>query len=361
MYDIYLKMIELEGHEEVELSKMSAKDATDLLYQFFTMNSINTEILHFDAEMDGKNFEQQPAYQLWHLLYAYEEDNSNSGNELLYRLLQKKIGFKREFAQLLANITFQPDYGSLSAKAIRKIYPFIKDMTYDKACAQAGYNHSSSLTKGENETRLLKSELDIIRKNSLRNPVVEKILNQMINVVNAIIHDSDMGKPDEIRIELARELKKNAKERADMTLNINNAKKLHDSISKTLISEFGIKNPTRNDIIRYKLYEELKLNGYHTLYSNTYIPRERLYSKEFDIEHIIPQSKLFDDSFSNKTLERRQDNLDKGNETTLEYIERKYGKDEALEYLSRIEMLYRQKENGISKAKYNKLNLRIYH
>ena len=38
--------------------------------------------------------------------------------------------------------------------------------------------------------------------------VVEKIINQMIHVVNGVIEA--YGKPDEIRIELARELKKNA-------------------------------------------------------------------------------------------------------------------------------------------------------
>ena len=46
----------------------------------------------------------------------------------------------------------------------------------------------------------------------------------MVNVVNAIIADPSLGKPDEIRVELARELKKNAKERAEMTTNINQAK-----------------------------------------------------------------------------------------------------------------------------------------
>ncbi len=147
------------------------------------------------------------------------------------------------------------------------------------ACALAGYNHSSSKTKAENEARELKEKLDILPKNSLRNPIVEKILNQMVNVVNAIIAEPTLGKPDEIRIELARELKKNAKERAEMTSNINAAKLLHENIITLLQNEFGIKNPTRNDIIRYKLYDELKGNGYKSLYSDTYIPREKLVFK----------------------------------------------------------------------------------
>jgi CRISPR-associated endonuclease Csn1 len=85
---------------------------------------------------------------------------------------------------------------------------------YDVACSLAGYKFSaSSLSKEEIEQRVLKNELQPIKKNSLRNPVVEKILNQLVNVINAILSDEKMGKPDEIRIELARELKANNEQR----------------------------------------------------------------------------------------------------------------------------------------------------
>ncbi|CEN46294.1 hypothetical protein CCAN2_1700004 [Capnocytophaga canimorsus] len=88
----------------------------------------------------------------------------------------------------------------------------------------------------------------------------------MINLVNALLKKYRTENPnfkfDEIRIELARELKKNAEERANMTVNINKAKTEHEKIIKILKNEFGLPNPTRNDIIRYRLYEELKANGY---------------------------------------------------------------------------------------------------
>src|SRR5690554_1228294 len=234
---------------------------------------------------------------------------------------------------------------------MRNIYTYIKKLHYDKACAEAGYRHSaSSLTKQEIATRPLKDKLELLKKNSLRNPVVEKILNQLVNVVNALIEKNserdENGKImkyfkfDEIRIELARELKKNAKERAEMTTNINTAKLAHEKIYKLLQSEFGIKNPTRNDIIRYRLYEELKTNGHKDLYTNTYIPREILFSKQIDIDHILPQSRLFDDSFSNKTVVFRKDNLDKGNKTAFDYIESKYGDVTAEEFIARVKNLF---------------------
>ncbi len=365
LYEAYFKMMVLESQDEIEWEKKSAASIKATILDFFKSQNINAAILEFDAQLEGKAFERQISYQLWHLLYSYEEDGSNSGNEKLYDLLQAKFGFKRDFAKILANLNFQDDYGNLSAKAMRKIiihlkagHPFAKKDKNDKiasATALAGYNHSSSIPKEENEKRILKNELVLLPKNSLRNPVVEKILNQMVNVINEIIADPALGKPDEIRIELARELKKSAGEREEMTASINKATAEHEKIREILRIEDGIPNPTRNDVIRYRLYEELKNNGYKTLYSNTYIPREKLFSKEFDVEHIIPKALLFDDSFSNKTLCLRQENLDKGNVCAMDFVGPHFGNERMQEYIDRVEMMHKAKEGGISKAKYKKL------
>ena len=103
----------------------------------------------------------------------------------------------------------------------------------------------------------------------------------------------------------------------------------------------------------------MKDNGYHTLYSNTYISPTTLFSGDFDVEHIIPQSRLFDDSFSNKTLELRSINIEKGNATACDFVKEKYGEtnnENSMEnYLNRIEKLY--KTGVLSRAKYNKLKM----
>ncbi len=375
LYNAFLKILDIEGYDVKDLLKIKSNkdevalddldvqssDIKNMIKQIFETLGINSQILEFDAELDGKAFEQQASYQLWHLLHSYEGDDSPSGNEKLYELLAKKFGFKKEHAQVMANVSLSDDYGNLSSKAIRRIFPHIRDLHYDKACEMAGYRHSaSSLTKEEIANRPLKEKLELLKKNSLRNPVVEKILNQLVNVINTILEKNRATNPhfkfDEIRIELSRELKKNAKERAEMTTNINAAKIAHEKIFKILQSEFGIKNPSRNDIIRYRLYEELKNNGYKDLYTNTYIPREILFSKQVDIEHIIPQSKMFDDSFSNKTVVFRTDNINKGNKTAYDYIESKFGSERLEDYVKRLEGLYKLgKDEGISKAKYQKL------
>ncbi len=351
LFKAYQSIIDLSGHEGIDAFDIEAAA------KIFEAIGIDKEILFFDSELKGKEYENQPSFQLWHLLYSYEGDDSISGDEKLLLHLKEKFGFTREYGNVLVNIVFKDDYGSLSTRAIRKILTFLKEGNdYSESCGLVGYNHSHSITKEENEKRELKEVLDLLPKNSLRNPVVEKILNQLVNVVNALI--KEYGRPDEIRIELARDLKKSSKERADATKGINAANKLHDEIRVELKNIYPFNSGvriTRNDIIKYKLYKELESNGFKTVYTNTYVELGKLFSKDFDIEHIIPKSLLFDDSFSNKTLSVREFNRWKSNKTGIDAIEEKYGKDtdDFNRYINVIEKLFKDKK--ISKTKYRKL------
>ena len=353
LFKAYQSIIEQSGHGEHDFSKMCSHDTKKMVEEIFGGLGFNTGILSFDSSLEGIAFEQQPLYKLWHLLYSFEGDKSNLGNESLINKISAEFGFDKEYASIIASISFEQDYGSLSAKAIRKILPHLKDGNdYSVACEYAGYRHSKrSLTKEELAHKVLKDHLDLLPHNSLRNPVVEKILNQMVHVVNAII--DEYGKPDEIRIELARELKKSSKEREDLSKIISDSTKQNEEDRAYLQSEFGLKHISKNDLIRYKLYKELAPNAFHTLYSNTKISQEELFSKKFDIEHIIPQATLFDDSFSNKTLELRQVNQKKGNMTAHDFVASEYGNAELENYENRVEKLY--KEKIISKTKRDKL------
>jgi len=364
LYKAYLEILKLEN-QEINIKKLSADDVNYQVSTKFSELNIEQEVLSLNTNLVENEYDKQPILQLWHLLYSFEGDNSRTGDESLIKAISEKFGFKLEYAKIISNIELQSDYGSLSTKAIRKIIPYLKEgNTYDIACDNAGYNHSSSLTKEEQEKRELKDILTLLPKNSLRNPIVEKILNQLVNVVNAIIKDENLGKPDEIRIELARELKKSAKERADATTYINKATIAHDKIRKELANLYPFNTGvriTKNDIVKYKLYLELAPLGYHTIYTNTYVPLEKLFSKEFDIEHIIPKAVLFDDSFSNKTLATRHFNShEKSNKTGIDAIIEKYGDDSPnyYRYKENIEKLYNKGKGEFSKAKYNKLLMR---
>ncbi len=315
------------------------------LYDRKTGEVFNSKSIKFiDPEV-----EKQPFYQLWHAIYSI------SDQEECRRVLQAKFNFEQSVADRLAAIDFKKHaFGNKSAKVIRKILPYLMEGDgYTEAMSYAGFDHSNSQTKEENLQRKLFDQMKAIPKNSLRQPIVEKILNQMVNVVNAIIEK--YGKPDEIRVELARELKQSKEERNEADKAISKRQRENEQIAKRL-DEFGLR-ATRNNIIKWRLYEEIdnqekKLNAICVYCGQPISLTEALKGNDVDIEHIIPKSKLFDDSQSNKTLAHRHCNKNKNDQTAYDFMK---GKPEQVfnEYVERINSLYANRVIG--KAKRDKL------
>lgn len=314
----------------------------------------------FTEQQINPAFEQEPLFQLWHLLYSIEE------NETLIAKLQSRYGLAEDVAKTLAKIDFaKQGYGSLSAKALRKIVPYLQQgYDYSEASSIAGYNHSNSITKAENELRPILDKLELYPKNSLRQPVVEKIINQVINLVNEIIDEKNGFVTNterhaidqfEIRVELARELRQNAEERNKTYSRNNKLDRRHKEIIEIIKQYLPYKRVTKNDIERYKLWEEFgKVSPYEP---ERPVSLGLLFSGEYDIEHIIPKSRLFDDSFTNKTICRRVLNsgsLNSKNQMTAHDFMKSQGEQAFLNYVEFIKThLY--KKDGISKGKFNKL------
>jgi CRISPR-associated endonuclease Csn1 len=359
-FNVYQEIALREGYGD-SWQKKSAVDILNELKTIFAEIGIDTSIFDFDSTLKGNEYSKQASYELWHLLYSAGDDSLVSEDDkLIYgnsdvnlkKKLHQKYGFNPEYAAMLAHLVFADDYGSLSTRAIKKIIPHLeRGLDYSVACNEVGYNHSNSLTSEENENRELKERLQILGKNSLRNPVVEKILNQMINLINQLI--DTYGKPDEIRIELARDLKKSAKERLEETSYINTATKRNLEIASTIQKEFGF-TPTKNDITKYKLWQELAPRGYKSLFSDQYIAKADIFSKNIDIEHILPKALIYDDSFSNKTLAYRNVNLKKANRTAIDFITQDQSATLA-EYIARVGGLYNKGKGTISKGKHDRL------
>lgn len=357
----YQQIYDWSGHDADAFAKMNGEEKKEALTAVF--GALGANVAFLDMEMGDKaNIQDNPYFKLWHLVYSYEGDNSATGNERLIAHIQQITGLSSEYASAIAAVSFRDDYASVSTKAITRLMPHLRrGLNYSDACQQAGYRHSKqSITSDENQNRPLAERLDILPKNSLRNPVVEKILNQMIHVVNALAQEygvpDGQGVPrfDEIHIEMARSLKQNQKQREAATKRIGERTRETDDIIKRIQSgEFGvaIEHPSRNDILRVRLYEELRGNDYKTLYSDTPIPREELFTKKFDIEHIIPQALLFDDSLANKTLETTSVNKEKSNKTAIDYVREKYGEQGVEQYKRRIAYLY-DRNNRNSKHKH---------
>lgn len=283
----------------------------------------------------------QPLYRLWHTLYSI-----NNKDELV-NVLSEKFGIddSETLNRLYALDFVKSGYANKSAKFIRKLLPLLRrGMMYSDACAELGVNHSNSITKAENESRELQPRLAQLNKGVLRQPVVEKILYQTINVVNAIF--DEFGEIDEVRIELARELKKDKKGREEMSRSIARNERENEALAEE-IKALNIQ-PTRRRIQKMKM---LKETGNRCMYCGKPVtPYQFIEGHGYDIEHIIPRSRLFDDSFSNKVCSCRECNALKGARTAYDFMKTR-SEQEFNSFLDRVDELY--KCNNISRTKRN--------
>ncbi len=283
--------------------------------------------------------EKEPLYRLWHVVYSVQD------REELGKALLKQFDINdAEVAEALFEIDFvKPGYANKSHKFIRKLLPYLmRGYKYSEACEHIYINHSNSITKEQNATRELVDKIPLLLKNELRQPIIEKILNQMINIVNAL--KEQHGNIDEVRVELARELKQSKDERAKATERINKNERENKTIEER-IKEYGVR-PSRARIQKYKMWQESQERCF---YCNTGVSAtEFLSGADVEVEHIIPRSVLFDDSFSNKVCACRACNHAKGNMTARDFMETR-GQAELEAYLSRVNTAF--EEGRISKTK----------
>ena len=302
------------------------------------------EVTEREVAVVTDSYVRQPLYRLWHILYSIEE------RDAMRRALITQLGMKEEdldgglLDQLYRLDFVKPGYGNKSAKFICKLLPQLQQgLGYSEACAAVGYRHSNSPTSEEITERTLLEKIPLLQRNELRQPLVEKILNQMINLVNALKAEYGV---DEVRVELARELKMSREERARMTIQNDKRKKANGKVAAR-IRQCGL-YPTKPRIQKYMLWEEA---GRQCLYCGRSIEEEQcLNGDDMEVEHIIPKSVLYDDSYGNKTCACHECNQTKGNRTALEYIR---AKGWEAEYMERINGLLDKK--AISYSKHQRL------
>ncbi len=180
------------------------------------------------------------------------------------------------------------------------------------------------------------------KQHSLRNPIVEQVVTETLRTVRDIWKQE--GHIDEIHLELGREMKNPADKRKKMTESIlqneNTNLRIKAMLAEFMDPDMGIENvrpyspsqqdilriyeenaldnlskddkdfdfiskmsktanPSKSDILRYKCWLEQK---YRSPYTGEVIPLSKLFTPLYEIEHIIPQSRYFDDSFSNKVI-----------------------------------------------------------
>ena len=353
---------------------------------------------------------------LWHILYSVEDKNE------IVKALQKfadKHDLNASFVDVFQKFPpFKKEYGSYSAKAIKKLLPLMRMGKYwsENSIDKGTRERIDKIITGEYDEKIenrvrekaihladvsdfrglplwlvcyivygrhseakeitqWKSPADIdsylksFKQHSLRNPIVEQIIIETLRVVRDIW--KQVGNIDEIHVELGREMKNPADKRKKMTqqmsenentnlrikylltefLNpeyevenvrpyspsqqdilriyeegvLNSVSDLPEEISDILkkFTETDLKKrPSRSEVLRYKLWLEQK---YRSPYTGEVIPLGKLFTPAYEIEHVIPQSCYFDDSFSNKVICEAEVNKLKSNLLGHEFIVKHHG------------------------------------
>ena len=203
-------------------------------------------------------------------------------------------------------------FGHLSYKAMKKIMPGLEQgNTYDKACELAGYHFKGS----GNELQYKLPPVSELEDESILNPVVLRAVSQTRKVINSII--DKYGSPMTIYIETARELTKSYEDRDAISKkqkeNFEANEKLRDYIRETFKIE-----PKPFDLVKMKLWRE---QGGKCAYSLKPILAERLFEEKYvEVDHIIPFSRCFNDSYNNKVLVLASENQNKREQTPYEYF-----------------------------------------
>ncbi|MFC5195905.1 type II CRISPR RNA-guided endonuclease Cas9 [Bizionia hallyeonensis] len=301
---------------------------------------------------------------IWHVLYSFDD------RDKLKKYALEKWGFSEEKADKISKFNLKDGYSQLSRKAIHNILPFLKfGFTYDVAVAFGGVKNALGEKWVEHKQFMLDNVPEIVRSNlkggyidplkamlkaecqvtdkqllklyhhssaietsklldklpvdseadkeiqRIKNPVVTTALFEIRKLVNEII--DDYGKPEEIKVELARDLKISKSKRFDIRREQKRLERENDRVKAEL--DYIGQRPTHVNLLKYKLWEECNKI---CPYTGRNIEVNQLFGGEVQIEHIFPWSRSLNDSFMNKTLCFADENRAKGDLTPYEFYSR---------------------------------------
>lgn len=230
---------------------------------------------------------------------------------------------------LLKHISFDK-FVQISLKALRRIVPLMEQgKRYDEACAEIYEDHYG---KKNTEEEIY---LPPIPADEIRNPVVLRALSQARKVINAVVRR--YGSLARIHIETAREVGKSFKDRKEIEKRQEENRKDREKAAAKFREYFPnfVGEPKSKDILKLRLYEQQ--HG-KCLYSGKEINLGRLNEKGYvEIDHALPFSRTWDDSFNNKVLVLGSENQNKGNQTPYEYFNGKDNSREWQEFKARVE------------------------
>lgn len=400
------------------------------------------------SEVPENFLDNEKELMLWHILYSVED---KAELEKALKSFSDKHHLGTDFMEVFKKFPpFKKEYGSYSAKAIKKLLPLMRmgkywdeseiheqtkqridkiiDGEYDEtirnrvrdktinladikffrslplwlACYVVYDRHSEA-----NDLKKWKTPQDVedylrneFKQHSLRNPIVEQVITETLRVVKDIWRNygekDEKGEFhqlfDEIHIELGREMKNPADKRKKMTEQVTENENTNLRIKALLVElmnysdvenvrpyspsqqeilkiyEEGVLNssvevpddivkivkscqPTKSELIRYKCWLE---QGYRSPYTGEMIPLTKLFTSAYEIEHIIPQSRYFDDSLSNKVICESEVNKEKDNALGYEFIKKNEGRIIELSYAKKVKVFSINEYEEFVKRQYGK-------
>ncbi|MGF1924330.1 MAG: type II CRISPR RNA-guided endonuclease Cas9, partial [Bacteroidia bacterium] len=256
--------------------------------------------------------------------------------------------------------------------------------------------HSEAINLGKwNNLTDLETYLKEFKQHSLRNPIVEQVITETLRVVKDIWAKYGNGAKDffsEIHIELGREMKNTADDRKQLTEKISENENTNlriKALLAELLNDDGVENvrpfspmqqeilkiyedgvlksdieiddeylrisktaqPSSSELKRYKLWLEQK---YRSPYTGEIIPLNKLFTLEYEIEHIIPQSRYFDDSFSNKIICESAVNKLKDKQLAFEFIKNHHGEIVSIGFGKQVTVFDEKEYEEFVKTHYGK-------
>ena len=244
-------------------------------------------------------------------------------------------------AEAVASVNFTSGYSNLCLDATRKVLAELESdvIVYSDAVTRAGYKSHSALNANQVTGELL-AQLPYYgealerhvgfgsgdpddhpekRFGKIANPTVHIALNEVRKVVNELI--TEYGHPTQAVVEVTRDLKNSPKVKKDIERD-QKLKQVENEQFRELLKTVGISDPSRQDLQKMRLWNELSSNVASRCcpYTGEQISLERLFKpgSDVEIEHILPLSRTLDDSMANKTVAVLRANRDKGDQTPFE-------------------------------------------
>lgn len=304
--------------------------------QSFTLQTANRDAISCDpvrASLShptrfGANWSKLAADAQWEVIRRIRALQSEQEHVALVVWLRETHGLGAEQAEATAYAPLPQGYGRLGLSATTGILAALEAdvIPYSEAVARAGWHHSDGRTGevwdklpyyGEILDRHVipgsydEDDDDITRYGRITNPTVHIGLNQMRRLVNLIMDVH--GKPDEIVVELARDLKLSLDQKAEVERTIKKNTDAAVARGKKL-EELGVPNTGENRMV-LRLWDDLSEDVMKRFcpYTGARISAGMLFDGSCDVDHILPFSRTLDDSFANRTLCLKEANRAKRN------------------------------------------------